>query len=111
MRKLKNIIASFMAAIMILSAAFCAPVSAWNASPSTTVDMSLKLLGIGPNNEVYLSPGQSLVFNVANSELADLLFAVEAKALSGSSTMSVSIDGNDVSEAATQISSNSSVYM
>lgn len=46
-------------------------------------------LEIGPNNEVYLSEGQAMMFNVTNTDLMDLMFAVEGKAISKSTSMNV----------------------
>ena len=68
------------------------------------------VLTIGPNNEIYLASGQSLVFNVANSNLSNLLFAIEAKALSGSTTMTVSVDGSTSAATAFNINSNTAMY-
>ncbi len=68
------------------------------------------LLSIGPNNEVYLNKGQSLVFNVTNTELADLLFAIEAKTLTQGGILNVSVDGNAVSQKTVSVNSNTALY-
>lgn len=67
-------------------------------------------LSIGPNNEIYLAPGQSLVFNVTNSDLSNLLFDIEAKGLSAPTVMTVSIEGKSTGTQAITVNSNTAMY-
>lgn len=67
-------------------------------------------LTIGPNNEIYLAPGQSLVFNVTNATLKNSLFAIEAKGLGAAANMSVSAEGSKVHAQNINVNSNTAMY-
>ncbi len=67
-------------------------------------------LTIGPNNEIYLAPGQSLVFNVTNATIKNSLFAIEAKGLSAAANMTVSVEGSKVRGENIAVNSNTAMY-
>lgn len=68
------------------------------------------LLTIGPNNEVYLAPGQAVSFEVTNTNIDDLIFGVEAKAVSGPTAMTVVAEGDNVSAVTHNINTNTAMY-
>lgn len=49
----------------------------------------------GPNNEVYLSRGQAIAFEISDMSNVDTI-QIGAKAPSGNTTMQIKVDGNDV---------------